>query len=152
MPSDLPGAKGRFTIRTAGVLFLLSALIELISIAAPVPWFGVLRGGAPIVLYHLVFVTLFLAMGFGLWTGARWGYWTVFASTAIYTADKIRYLFDRAGRAAEIIAQLQRLAPDVVELLDMNLLLGLSGIMTLTFVACWWGFAAYIYVRRGYFR
>ena len=149
-PSGPP--RGRFTIRTAAVLFLLSAVIEVISITTPVPWFGALRSGASIVLYHLAFVTMFLAMGVGLWTGVRWGYWSVFAGTAVYTADKIRYVYDRPGRAAEIAAQIHSLAPEFDGQLDVNLLLALSGVMTLTFVLCWWGFAAYIYVRRGYFK
>lgn len=150
-PAGAPAGTGRVTIRTAAVLFLLSALVELSSIATPTPWFGALRGGATVV-YHLAFVALFLAMGVGLWTGARWGYWTVFAATAAYTADRVRCVLDRPGRAAEIGAQLRRLAPELADALDMNLLLGLSDVMMLTFVACWWGFAAYIYLRRGYFR
>jgi hypothetical protein len=145
------GPKGRLTIRIAGALFVLSGLFELVSVTTPVPWFGVLRGGAQIVLYHLLFVSVFLAMGLGLWTGSRRGYHAVFAGTAIYTLDKVRYLLDRDGRAAEILYQLRNV-PEFVEVLDMNLLLRLSTLMTAMFVLCWWGFAAYIYVRREYFQ
>ncbi len=110
-----------------------------------------MRGGAPIVLYHLLYVLVFLAMGLGLWTGSRWGYHAVFAGTAVYTLDKARYLLDREGRAAEILHQLQNY-PEVVEVLDMNVLLRLSSLMTTMFVLGWLGFAAYIYARRAYFQ
>ena len=140
------GPKGRFTIRFAAALFVLSALFELFSITTEVPWFGVLRGGAPIVAYHLIWTTLFLAMGVGLWAGTRWGYWTVIGATVLYTLDKARYLLDRQGRAAEILYQLQNY-PDVIDVLDMNVLLRLSTLMTIVFVLCWWGFAGYIHVR-----
>ena len=33
----------------------------------------------------------------------------------------------------------------------MDPLLQAGALMTLLFVVCWWGFALYIYVRRGYF-
>ena len=138
--------KGRFTIRTAAVLFLLSAIFELVLVTAEAPWFGAMRGGPPIVLYHLLFVAVFVGMGLGLWTGTRWGYWTVLAGTAIYSLDKIRYLLDRQGRAAEILYQLRDF-PDITDVLDMSVLLNMSSIMTATFVLCWWGFAVYIYVR-----
>lgn len=46
--------KGRFTIRTAGVLFVASTIFELISVTTVVPLFGAVRGGAVAVLYHLL--------------------------------------------------------------------------------------------------
>jgi hypothetical protein len=149
MPAAFP--KGRFTIRTAAALFGLSAILELVAITAETPWFGAMRGGAPIILYHLAYVAVFLAVGAGLWTGARWGYWTVFAATALYTLDRIRYLLDRPGRQAEILYQLRDYR-DVAELLGVPFLLGLSTLMIVTFVAGWWVFAAYIWVRREYFQ
>jgi len=33
----------------------------------------------------------------------------------------------------------------------MNVLLNMSALLTVTFVLCWLGFAAYIYARRRYF-
>jgi len=48
-----PRPQGYYTIRIAAVLFLLSAVVELVSVTTPVPWFGALRDGVPIVLYHL---------------------------------------------------------------------------------------------------
>ena len=38
--------KGRFTIRTAGVLFVASAIFKLISVTTEIPLFGAVRGGA----------------------------------------------------------------------------------------------------------
>lgn len=149
-PPVAPRPKGYYTIRIAAVLFFLSAIVELVSVTTPVPWFGALRTGAPLYLYHLSFAAVFVAMGAGLWTGTRWGYWMVFAGTAVYSLDKIRYLLDRQGRAAEILYQLRNF-PELAEVLDMNVLLNMSALMTVTFVLCWLGFAGYIYARRGYF-
>jgi hypothetical protein len=143
--------RGYYTIRIAAVLFLLSAILELVLVTTPVPWFGALRTGAPLYLYHLSFAAVFLAMGAGLWTATRWGYRMVFAGTAIYALDRVRYLLDRPGRAAEILYQLRNF-PEFTEALDMNVLLNMSAVMTATFVLCWLGFAGYIYARREYFR
>ncbi len=149
-PEVAPRPRGYYTIRIAAVLFFLSAIVELVSVTTPVPWFGALRAGAGLYFYHASFVAVFLAMGAGLWTGTRWGYRMVFAGTAVYALDKIRYLLDRQGRAAEILYQLRNF-PEFTEVADMNVLLRMSAVMTAAFVLCWLGFAAYIYVRRGYF-
>jgi hypothetical protein len=143
--------KGFYTIRIAGVLFVVSGMVEAALMATPVPWFGSLRAGTTIVVYHVSFAVVFLVMGVGLWTGARWGYGAVFAGTTVYSLDKIRYLFDRQGRAAEILYQLRNF-PEFTGVLDMNALLNMSALMTATFVLCWLGFAGYIYARRQYFR
>ena len=141
--------KGFYTIRIAAVFFLASAVFELASVGSQIPWSGAMRGGLPVVIYHVFFAAVFAATGVGLWTGTRWGYWTVFASTAIYSADKIRYLLDWQGRAAEILQLAAH--TDLVEVLDMNLLLRMSALLAANFVVCWWGFAWYIYLRRAYF-
>ncbi len=143
--------KGRFTIRTAGVLFVASAIFELFFVTTEIPLFGELRGGAIAVLYHLVYVTLFLAVGVGLLTGRRWGYRLVFAGTLFYTLDRLLYLLDRKTMEDQVMKQLQPY-PELLELIDTDSILQMAVLTTVLSVACWWGFALYIYVRRSYFR
>ncbi len=148
--------KGRFNIRTAGVLFVASAILELMFVTTEIPLFGAVRGGAVAVLYNLVYATLFLALGVGLWTGRRWGYRLVFAGTLYYTLDRFLYLVDQKTMEVHVMRQLG----EVLELLEKSLsvrdpsdlVLQIMVLATVLFVGCWWGFALYIYRRRGYFR
>ena len=143
--------KGRFTIRTAGVLFVVSAIIELISVTGETPLFGAVRGGAVAVLYHLVYVALFLALGVGLWTGRRWGYRLVFAGTFFYTLDRSLYLVDRETMEAHLMQQLQQYG-EILDLIGKSSFLEMLVLATVLSVGFWWSFALYIYVRRSYFR
>jgi hypothetical protein len=47
-----PPTKGHFTLRSAGVLLILSAILEGLSMTSAVPLFGELRGGAAAISYH----------------------------------------------------------------------------------------------------
>ncbi len=143
--------KGRFNIRTAGVLFVASAIFELIFVTNEIPLFGAVRGGAVAVLYNLVYATLFLAMGVGLLTGRHWGYRLVFAGTLYYTLDRFLYLLGRKTMEVHLMQQLQRYR-DIFELIEKDSILQMMVLTTVLFVGCWWGFALYIYLRRGYFR
>ncbi len=143
--------KGRFTIRSAGVLFVASAIFELFFVTTEIPLFGELRGGAIAVLYHLVYVTLFLALGVGLWTGRRWGYRLVFAGTFFYTLDRSLYLVDRETMEAHLMQQLQQYG-EILDLIEKSSFLEMMVLATVLSVGFWWSFALYIYVRRSYFR
>ena len=142
--------KGRFTIRTAAVFFALSALLEILAVRVPVPIAGALRAGLAGGAYPAADAVLLLTVGVGLWTASRWGANAVYLATAIYSLDRLRYVRDHAGRQAELLGQLAGY-PEIVETVGVNLLLQVGALMTLLFVVCWWGFAIYIYVRRGYF-
>ena len=142
--------KGRFTIRTAAVFFALSALLEILTVRVPVPIAGALRGGLAGGAYHAGYAVLFLTVGAGLWTASRWGASAVYLATALYSLDRLRYVLDHAGRRAELVGLLAGY-PEIVEAFGVNPLLQAGALMTLLFVVCWWGFALYIYVRRGYF-
>ena len=140
----------RFTIRTAGVFFLISAVVEGLSVSSAVPLFGDVRGGVVAVVYHLLFVALFLGMGVGLWSGKPWGFRFMFAGTVFYTLDRILYLQDGSARAAETASTLGK----------YDALLGTEGqnlvaqVMAMTIIltlACWWGFLLYLYFKRDYF-
>ncbi len=143
--------KGSFTIRTAGVFFVVSAIFELTSMTTEIPLFGAVRGGAVAVLYHFVYATFFLAMGVGLLMGKRWGYRVVLAGTLYYTLDKFLYLLDRKTMEVHLMEQLQGYG-EILELIDKDSILRMTVLTTVLFVVCWWGFALYIHLRRGYFR
>ena len=59
--------KGKFTFQSAGILFALSALLELFSINSRIPLFGNVQGGIIAATYHLIYSVLFFFLGFGLY-------------------------------------------------------------------------------------
>ena len=144
------GPAGQLAIRIAGGFFLFSSILELAALTRGVPLFGDLRTGAVAALYHLVFVALFVVMGVGLLWAKRWGPKAVYLGTAFYTLERLMYLVDSAGRRADFEQTFRRLGSmaNVISFETMGLL---TVIVTLTSLGCWWGFALYIYFRRGYF-
>ena len=62
--------KKSFTIRSAGALFVVSTVFELFSLTSDIPLFGAVRGRVVAVMYHLVYVVLYLVLGIG--RAARW--------------------------------------------------------------------------------
>ncbi len=142
--------KGRFTFRTAAVLFLISAALEAVSITTEVPLFGGVRGGVAAIAYHSVYAALFCAAGFGLWCAHRIGYAAVMAGAVLYTLDRVLLLLDRATLEAYIDSQLAAYG-DVARLLDPGRLIDLLTLATALFIAGWWGFALYTHLRRAYF-
>lgn len=160
--------KGAFTLRLAGAFFLVSAALELMSLNSVVPLFGAARTGAVAALYHLAFVILFAVVGWGLWQGRPWGYKTIFVGTALYTVERLLYVLDTKARLAELEEAYKRVQeignlpglsglsglfdPGVVrEAVPAGLLLTATSAYALLLVACWWGFAVYVYFRRSYF-
>lgn len=143
-----------FTMRFAGFFFLLSALFAAISLSSPVPLFGDVRTGALAVAYHLMYVALFAAMGVGLWSAKSWGFQAMCIGTAIYTADRLLYIFDTKARAAESKSAMDGLG-DVQGLLGPDLQNSISQIInlaTLVSIACWLVFLVYVYIHRDYFQ
>ncbi|MFH1998082.1 MAG: hypothetical protein ABIK28_00310 [Planctomycetota bacterium] len=146
-----PKPKGNFTIRSAGVLFILSGAFELFSITSEVPLFGALRSGIVANLYHLVFVVGFSAAGIGLYTGKHWGYPLILWGTLLYTFDRLLFLVDGSARDAYLMKQMSSYQ-EVSNLIDVNVLDQMLMLVALVSVACWWGFALYIYRKREYFQ
>ena len=103
------------------------------------------------VTYHLLYVALFAAMGMGLLIGRYWGYKAVLAGTVLYTLDKVLLLLDRRTMEAYLTGQLKGNL-EVLDFVDQDSLLQLMVAFSLLLVACWWGFALYVYLRRDYFR
>jgi len=140
----------RFTIRTAGVFFIASAVFEGLSILSPVPLFGDVRGGVVAVVYHLLFIGLFLGMGVGLWDAKSWGFRSMFYGTIFYTLERILYLLDGSARAMEAATTLGRYQ----SLLGQDGQSVVSQAMNLTTILTilgWWGFLVYLYFKRDYF-
>lgn len=141
--------KGRFTLRSAGVLLLLSAALETLSLDSEVLLLGATRTGAVALAYHLGYALLFAVIGVGLWTAARWGLGAVFAGAAVYTLDKGLLLLDIAALTEYLALQFARYGLDpLVDVAQASTLL--AGVYLL-FVLGWWLFAAYCYWRRAYF-
>ncbi|MBN1343468.1 MAG: hypothetical protein JXQ73_12345 [Phycisphaerae bacterium] len=144
-----PRRKGYFTITSAGVFFLASALFSLMSVTSEVPLLGAMRGGAVAIAYNLLFAGLFLGIGIGLLLGKPWGYYLILAGTAFYSVDRILFVMDQDTRDAYLAAS--GVTQQVKDLIDTSMFDEVLVIVTLTTIACWWGFAGYIYLRRSYF-
>ncbi|MEW6672465.1 MAG: hypothetical protein AB1427_12235 [Thermodesulfobacteriota bacterium] len=143
--------KGKFTFQSAGVLLVVSAIVELFSIRSPVPLFGSIRGGPAAAVYHLVYVALYFLLGFGLYKARPWAYRLVFAATAVYTLDRLVLVLDTRALEAYLAALLGKYGvaaggPETGLIVKVGMLAaGLSA-------ACWWGFAGYAFLRREYFQ
>lgn len=156
-PSSQPTRrKGWFTIKTAGVLFILSGGYALITLTSEVPLFGAMRGGLTAVGYNLGFAALFVGIGIGLMMGRPWGYELVIGGTVLYSIDKILFIFDKpaqdaflaaSGRTGELATLLGAPEADLMAMLNQVIV-----VVSVTGLVCWWGFALYIYLRRDYFR
>ncbi len=143
-------AKGRFTIRSAGVLFMLSAAFELLSLTSPVPLLGAIRGGFLMAAYHVIYIILFLIIGIGLWAPKSWGYRAVLTGSALYTLDKIIFLLDSVTMETYLV---QQMGPyhEILQMIDTPSLVRIYGYVTVMSIACWWGFVLYLHLRREYF-
>ena len=145
--------KGRTTIRTAAICFLVSAVLELLDLASPVPLLGGMRSGLAAMGYHLIFTGVFLCMGIGLWTGRPWGYGMVMAGTAAYSVDKAQLLLAPQTFYEFILQQFSSSSTrDLLGLVPKDLALQVMTAAYLVVVLCWWGFAFYIHCRRSYFQ
>ncbi|MCK6551342.1 hypothetical protein L6R52_36240 [Myxococcota bacterium] len=156
--------RGRTTIKISGALFVVAALFELATLTSDVPLFGAMRGGVVAFLYHALFVAGFALVGVGLWTPKPWGPRALFAMTGLYSADRVLRLVDVAGRKAELAAAtsspligsmtrmmgVPTLDPDVMEILQHQIM-QLYTMTLLISLACWWGFALYVHLRRATF-
>jgi hypothetical protein len=129
---------------------MASAALELLDLAAPAPLFGGLRSGAAALLYHGLYVVLYAGIGFGLWSARPWGYAAVMAGTAATTLDKAQLLLARDTLYSYLMTQLT-VTRDLVALVPRQQLLSAFSAAYILIVLCWWGFAGYVHLRRGYF-
>lgn len=145
--------KGHFTFRTAAVLLMASAVLELFTITSEVPLFGEIRGGISAGIYHLVYAALFLVLGIGLWSARKWGYTLVFVTTVIYTLDKLQLVLGHQALEAYVRTQMTGLESQLQSQgIDEALITQAIVLMAIVVVLCWWGFALYTWWRRDYFQ
>ena len=144
-------SKGRFTFRTAAVLFALSALLEVVGMTQPVPLFGEFRDGTAALAYHLIYVLLFLVLAIGLWTAKPWGYQTIFIGGVLYTLDKLQFLMS-GNVTKELVNTLFRGQEPLLQAVGPGMVMLSLTLVVLAFILGWWGFAYYAYLRRSYFR
>jgi len=144
------GIKGKFTFQTAGVLFILSALLELFSINSRVPLFGNIQGGMIAATYHLIYAVLFISLGYGLYRARSWAYTLVFITTGLYTLDRLVYVLDRTALEIYLVTLLGKYGI-TIGIPETEFMLKVILLATILIVACWWGFAGYTYLRREYF-
>jgi len=145
-----PRIKGKLNFQIAGVLFVLSALLELFSINSRVPLFGDIRGGMIAATYHLIYAVLFFPLGYGLYRARSWAYTLVFVATALYTLDRLVYVLDRKALEIYLVTLLNKYGV-AIGIPETGFILKVILLATVLIVACWWGFAGYTYLRREYF-
>jgi hypothetical protein len=143
--------KGRTTIRTAAVLFLVSAVFEIMDLNSAVALFGGVRDGAAAVIYHCGFAALYVLSGIGMWTAAPWGYTATMATTAVYTIDKIQLMVFPDAFYDYILQQLT-VTRDIVGMIPKEQLCQYFMMAYAALLLSWWGFALYIHMRRAYFQ
>lgn len=144
-----PRRKGALTIKIAGYFFALSGLLLLVSITSAVPLFGEMRSGVVAVLYNALFAALYIGMAVGLIVGKPWGFRVFMAGTAVYTLDKVLFLFDAGTRKAYLAAS--GVTSQVAELIDTSFLDQAIFIAMLGCLIGWWSFVVFVYLHRDYF-
>lgn len=149
-PASGEDRKGAFTIRTAAVFFILSAILELISMISEVSIAGRVLVGLMATVYHLFYGSLFFGMGLGLWKGKKWGLKMMLVGTVLYTIEKTVYLLNKEAQLAEI-ERVSSQFGDLVDLVGIELILQMTNWTFLLILGCWWGFMVYLYIRRAYF-
>jgi len=142
-------SKGRFTIRTAAALFMLSAVLELASIRSAEPVIGTVLNGVPAMGYHVIYAVLFGTIGYGLWQAETWALKAIVVGGIVYSVDRLGVALDPASMSAYLQQQLGGVLPAGAA--EMHLMLRIIVLAYVLFVAGWWAFAGYLYLRRGYF-
>jgi hypothetical protein len=145
-----PPVRTNFALQSSGWLLVLSGVWGLVTITGRVPLFGEVRGGAVAVLYNGVMAGAFLAMGVGLAQLRVWTLRAAWVASAVYTLDKALFFLDATARRAALAEGMQLLATlsPGMEGLAEQLALLVSGL----FLLGWWGFMAFVYLKRGLFQ
>ncbi len=141
--------RGSSTIKSSGILFVLSSVVSLASLTSDVPLLGAMRSGGIALCYNLFFALLFLGMGLGLIIGRSWGYRLFMAGTVVYSLDRLLFLLSKDTRDAYLTAS--GVSQEVRSLVDMRMFDDGIFLATAAMLLCWWGFVLYVYLRRDYF-
>jgi hypothetical protein len=89
-------------------------------------------------------------MGYALAARAPWALAATAAATAAYTLDKVLFILDSTARHA-FLAKSSQLANSLGEGMG-GMVDQLAVLLSVSFLAGWWGLAIYIYIKRSYFR
>lgn len=138
------------TMVTTGWLLVLSAAWMLVTCTSPVPLFGAVRGGVVAILYNGAIGLSFLAMGYALAARKPWALKATAAATILYTLDKVLFVLDEKARQASFGAESQLL--DVMGEGMPAMINQVSVLMSLAFLAGWWGLVVYVWLKRDYFK
>lgn len=153
-PKPLAGAG---TLRLAGVFFLVSAGLELFSMGSGVALAGAVRAGFVATAYHSLFAAVYVAMAVALMALRPWGVPVFLGGTALYVLDRLAYVLSAAtiqASVAQVTDELGALASGLEgmdELLDAGTLIQFERMKTAAVIACWLGFALYVYLKRPLF-
>ncbi|MHB8741606.1 MAG: hypothetical protein ACYC9L_00635 [Sulfuricaulis sp.] len=151
MPAD--EKKNQLTFRITAVIFVLSAVLEVFSISSETLLFGEIRGGAVAGIYHIMYVALFTALGYGLWSRERWGYSLSFVTTVICTLDDAQLLLSRQALETFFANQLGGYESILQSLgIDLALIMQAIVLVNVVIILSWWSFAYFVYRRRDYFK
>lgn len=138
--------KTNFTIASSGALLLLSGIWSLTSLTAPVALFGAMRPGLLALLYNGAFAGLLMAMGYALLIKKSWALPVTWATSLLYTFDKLEMIFDDTARGAAL-GESASMIGDFSALIDQVLVM--AGWL---FLLGWWSFAIFLWFKRAYFR
>ncbi len=144
------GVKGRFTFRFSAACFALSAVFELLSLQEDVFLLGNIVGGIGAAIYHIIYAALFGWLTIGLWRATPSGYYSLLATSAIYTLDRAQVLLVGDALGTSLRQQVAE-HPEVLQVTSVEDLVRVVSLTMLAMVTCWWGFVAYAYYRREYF-
>jgi hypothetical protein len=109
-----------------------------------------MRSGTTALFYNLFYIILFVSIGVGLIVGQGWGYRLFWAGTVVYSLDALAFLLNKSTRDAYLVAA--GVTREVGSLIDVSMLDQWVFLASIVSIACWWGFALYVYWRRDYFR
>jgi hypothetical protein len=140
--------KGHFNIRFSALCFVIGLVTEILQLNSAVPLFGEMRKDALSVSYHLIYVALYSVLAYALWRRRLWAPKMVWAATVLESLNTLVYLNDSAARTAELEPTIAQIGA----LLDTTMLMNLAGLLRISMLLGWWGFALYIHFRRDYFR
>ena len=152
-PNATQQKKPGINIMLPGVLFIISAAFEFASILSPVYQFGAQQSGFFSFAQHLMYTALYLIMGIGLVKLKTWGPMSVYISTAIYCLDRVLYIYTNTIMfEVNKFISLLPIEPEFIFLLyPPELIRQVVGGVYLVVIACWLGFAGYIFWKRNDF-
>lgn len=146
-PTASTPRKSNFTMRFAGFFFMVSALGELVSILSPIELFGDERTGFFAIIYHLLYVGIYSGMGVALWMAKSWGFQIILYGSMIYSVDRLLYLMYGTANASVLSDYGQLMGAGGEELIAQA-----TTLTVIATLAAWWGFVAYVYIKREYFQ